>query len=187
MVLAGGEGRRMGGADKGLQLLDGSPLVRHALDRLRPQVAALLVSANRNLDLYAAFGATVVADPIPGYPGPLAGLLAGLENARTRLVASVPCDSPDFPGDLVARLHEAVTAGAPAASVRAGGRSHPVFCLVPRSLAPALRTHLEGGGRRVLEWLRGVGAVEVDFGEDAAPFANLNTVEEMGRRSTPRP
>lgn len=186
VVLAGGEGRRMGGLDKGLQSLEGVPLARRALERLKPQVAALLVSANRNRDLYAGFGAPVVADSLPGFAGPLAGLLAGMEHARTGFVASVPCDTPDFPDDLVARLREAVAAGAPAASALAAGRSHPVFCLVPRALAAGLRTYLEGGGRRVQEWLHGVGAVEVDFGEDPVPFANLNTREALARRGSPQ-
>jgi molybdopterin-guanine dinucleotide biosynthesis protein A len=108
-----------------------------------------------------------------------------MENARTDFVASVACDTPDFPADLVARLRGAVASGAPAAFVRAGGRSHPVFCLAPRTLAPSLRAHLEGGGRRVREWLCSVGAVEVDFGPDPAPFANLNTLQDLERRGAP--
>lgn len=186
VVLAGGAGRRMGGADKGLERLHGEALASHALRRLRPQVAALLISANRNHDAYAAFGVPVVADALPDFAGPLAGLLAGLEQARTPYVVSVPCDTPGFPQDLVARLCQALAGGAPAAYARAGGRHQPVFCLAHRHLAPHLRAYLEGGGRRMQQWLGSVGAAVADFGEDAAPFDNLNTAQDLARRDTGR-
>ena len=172
----------MGGADKGLEPLSGELLAQRALRRLRPQVAQVLISANRNRERYAAFGVPVLADALPGFPGPLAGLLAALEHASTPLVAAVPCDTPDFPEDLVGRLRAAMNGGAPAAYARAAGRSHPVFCLVQRALAPRLRAYLEDGGRRVEQWLVSAGAVAADFGPDPAPFANLNTAAQLAQR-----
>lgn len=186
VVLAGGAGRRMDGADKGLQLLDGVALAARALHRLRPQVGALLISANRNQDEYAGFGVPVVTDALAGFAGPLAGLLAGLEGARTPCVVTVACDTPDFPPDLVARLSAALATGAPAAYARAGGRDQPVFCLVRRDLAQRLRAYLDDGGRRMGQWLESVGAAVADFGPDAAPFENLNTVHDLQRRQARR-
>lgn len=179
VVLAGGAGRRMGGADKGLLLLGGRPLAQIALDRLRPQVQRLAVSANRNRDAYAAMGVPVIPDGLEGFQGPLAGLLAALESAETPLVACVPCDAPGFPADLVVRLREAMGMRADAAYAVAAGRSHPVFCLVRSRLAASLRAHLSRGGRRVEKWLRGEGAVAADFGRRDDLFRNLNTPGDL--------
>lgn len=172
----------MGGADKGLQRLAGITFAERALQRLRPQVSGVVISANRNLDLYASYGVPVAADALPGFAGPLAGLLAALDIAGTPYVAAVPCDCPDFPIDLVERLCAAVVRGAPAAYARAGGRDQPVFCLVRCDLASRLRQYLATGGRRAGEWLTSVGAAVADFGASAAPFENLNTAEELRRR-----
>jgi GTP:adenosylcobinamide-phosphate guanylyltransferase len=123
VVLAGGLGRRMGGVDKGLQLLDGRPMVAQVIERLQPQVDELLINANQNLDRYAAFGHRVVPDSIEGFAGPLAGLERGLANATHGLVATVPCDSPFLPADLVIRLYEALaTGGADLAVARTGSQ-----------------------------------------------------------------
>lgn len=197
LVLAGGRGARMGGADKGLVLLNGVPLARHALQRLRPQVDALMISANRHLDAYRALGVPVVSDNPPQFDGPLAGVLAGLEACATPWLACVPCDAPAFPLDLVARLHQAALSqrcdAAMAASLRDGAKSHqaspelslePSFCLLRASLAPTLRAALASGERRFQGWLKSVGAAQVVFSTDAAalsPFANLNTPEELGQ------
>lgn len=111
LVLAGGQGSRMGGVDKGLQLLDGQPLARLALQRLQPQVGALLLSANRHQGDYEAlaapFHAPVLADGLAGYAGPLAGFLAGLAHCATPWLLTVPCDSPRLPADLARRLADA--------------------------------------------------------------------------------
>src|ERR1700761_8879843 len=109
LVLAGGRGSRMGGVDKGLQLHLGTPLALHALNRLRPQVAGLMLNANRNLEVYEAMGAPVWPDEPADFAGPLAGMLAGLSHCPTPYLATVPCDSPDFPLDLVARLMQGLT------------------------------------------------------------------------------
>ena len=108
IVLAGGQGSRMGGVDKGLQPFRGRPMVAHAIERLEPQVDELLINANRNTDDYGRFGHRVIADEIAGFAGPLAGFERGLTHAAGALVATVPCDSPFLPRDLVARLHAAL-------------------------------------------------------------------------------
>jgi molybdopterin-guanine dinucleotide biosynthesis protein A len=181
VVLAGGLGRRMGGADKGLVMLDGQPLVAHVLARLVPQVDEILISANRNLERYRAFGHRVLEDRIGGFAGPLAGLHAGLSAASHELVLSVPCDVPGLPADLAVRLARGLgAAGAEAAVARAGGRLHPVFCLCRRELRQGLETFLAGGGRRFLDWLESVDCTVVDF-EQPECFGNINTPEDLPR------
>jgi molybdenum cofactor guanylyltransferase len=187
VVLAGGLGRRMGGVDKGLQLLDGRPMVAQVIERLLPQVDELLINANQNLDRYAAFGHPVVPDSIEGFAGPLAGLERGLANAAHGLVATVPCDSPFLPADLVARLYTALaTGGADLAVARTGSQPHPVFCLCRRELHANLSAYLAGGGRKIDHWYSSLRVVEVDFADEAAAFDNLNTRDELqsaaGRR-----
>lgn len=187
VVLAGGLGRRMGGADKGLQLLAGRPLAAWASERLAPQVDELFVNANRNREAYAALGYAVVADAVPDFAGPLAGLHAALALARHPLVATVPCDSPWFPADLVARLAAALAdADAEIAVAVAGGREHPVFCLCRREAQPALAAYLAAGGRKMMEWQAGQRRVLVEFA-DAGAFRNLNTADDLRREGAPGP
>lgn len=186
VVLAGGQGSRMGGADKGLVELHGLPLIEHVLGRLAPQVAGVIVSANRNMDRYRALVARVVPDAGPpgSYRGPLAGMRAGLAAAPTAWAAFVPCDTPQLPRDLVARLSDAVnTRGTRAAVARSQGRVQPVACLLSTSLLASLDEHLAAGGAAVHRWLDAVGAVAVDF-DDPLAFRNINTNEALlaGRR-----
>jgi molybdopterin molybdotransferase len=183
LVLAGGLARRMQGGgsdiDKGLVRFRGQPMVGHVLARLAPQVDHLLINANRNQDDYRAFGHPVVADSIPGYAGPLAGLHAGLQAAATEWVVSVPCDSPFFPQDLVERLLAAAQAeGADLAVARTGDQPHPVFALVRRSLLPGLEQFLASGQRKIDRWYAPLRTVEVDF-PDEASFSNINTPQEL--------
>lgn len=183
LVLAGGRGMRMGGADKGLELFRGEPLVLHAMQRLRPQVGTVMINANRHLDRYASLGVPVVADAIADFAGPLAGLHAGLSRCTTGFLASVPCDTPLFPGDLVHSLAIALDDGKGMAAIAVtdgpGGRQrHPVFCLLKRSALPLLDDYLKGGGRKVGEWLDAIGCAEAHFDDEAA-FTNLNTREEL--------
>ena len=187
LVLAGGRGSRMGGVDKGLQQHLGTPLAAHALARLRPQVGGMMISANRNLAAYAAMGVPVWPDTQAGFPGPLAGLLAGLQRCASGYLASVPCDTPDFPLDLVQRLAAALAgagAGAEiamAATVEAGEvRTQPVFCLLRTSLAPSLTACLHAGERKLERWAQQQRCVVVPF-HDVAAFANANTVAELQR------
>ena len=182
VVLAGGQGRRMGGVDKGLQPLNGQPLVEHIIARLRPQVGHLVINANRNLQAYAAFGYPVLADAVPDFAGPLAGLHAALSAAQTPWVVTVPCDSPFLPVDLVFRLFSALTAAsAEIAVARTGEQVHPVFCLCRRELLPHLDDYLARGERKFGRWYADLQAVEVAFDDQAQAFENINTREELSR------
>jgi len=186
LILAGGEGRRMGGADKGLLTFAERPLVCHAADRLRPQVDTLLLSANRNAEVYRALGFEPLADPLRDdgrSAGPLAGVLAGLASCRSEWLVTVACDVPALPEDLVARLRSAAqAAGAPAALAITRSGPHPVFMLVRRGLLPDLRHFVSEGGRRVRDWQDRVGAVTADFPKESA-FANINTPQDLLRQA----
>jgi molybdenum cofactor guanylyltransferase len=190
LILAGGLGRRMGGADKGLVELDGRPMVAHVLERFRPQVAQVLINANRNAGAYAGFGAPVVADRVAGFAGPLAGLDAGLHAASPdcQWLVTCPCDSPFLPLDLVARLlASAQAAGAEVAMARAEGQVQPVFLLAHRNTAESLATYLAGGGRKIDRWVEAQKHVIVDFDDCPEAFANINTAEELaglGRKAS---
>lgn len=183
LVLAGGRGSRMGGVDKGLQTFQGQALVQHALQRLAPQVGALAVNANRNLEAYAAMGVPVWPDALADYPGPLAGFLAGLEQCATPWLVTVPCDSPRLPLDLVPRLAAAALradAELAVAAIEEDGvlREQPVFCLLRCALAPRLRAFLQEGGRKIDRWTGQQRGVTVRF-DDAAAFFNANTLDDL--------
>src|SRR5581483_506232 len=127
LILAGGRGSRMGGVDKGLQVLRGKPMIEWVLARFAPQVNEVLINANQNVERYARLGRRVVPDDIGGYAGPLAGLHAGLQVAAHPLVATCPCDSPFLPPDLVARLRAALERdGADLAVAETGQQPPPV-------------------------------------------------------------
>jgi len=182
----------MGGADKGLQLYRGRPLVVHALERLQNQswgpAQHLGISANRHLATYAALGRPVWTDARPGHEGPLQGILSALRQAGTGLgmhdyVLIVPCDTPHLPLDLAHRLSEALhAAAAPAAAARAGGRTHPLACLLSVGLMPALQHYLDSGQRKVQTWMEACGVQWVDFdgpGDAAEAFGNFNTRADL--------
>ncbi|MBF5005968.1 molybdenum cofactor guanylyltransferase [Diaphorobacter sp. NR2-3-3-1] len=194
LVLAGGRGTRFGGADKGLQPFLGQPLARRALDRLAPQVGSIAISANRHLDEYARFKVPVWSDSLVDYPGPLAGMLSGLEHAQSDWLLTVPCDSPLFPLDLAERLSaraaadHSLVAFAAAPETDASGqrtlRTHPVFCLVHRDLRSSLAAYLASGSHRVMHWLMAQPHSQVAFdqpGDDPLAFSNTNTREDLQR------
>ncbi|MFL9863891.1 molybdenum cofactor guanylyltransferase MobA [Paraburkholderia fungorum] len=188
LVLAGGRGMRMGGVDKGLQTLHGEPLAAHVLKRLAPQTGALLISANRHPDVYSAlgapFGATVLADTVPGFPGPLAGLLAGLRAAGTAYVLSAPCDTPGLPAELAEQLVQALESNqadiATVTTTDAEGHIslHPVFALLHTRLADDLAAFLDAGERKVRAWYARHKTVEVAFADERA-FYNINSLQEL--------
>lgn len=196
LVLAGGRGTRMGGIDKGLQSWHGRPLAQHALERLRPQVGPLLLSANRHHDRYAAWGVPVLADSRADFPGPLAGLATGLAACTTPWLLAVPCDAPLFPADLAARLAQAAHgAGADIAIARAPDargalQNQPVFCLLRPSLLRNLLSFLEQGGHKMGLWCTQQHAAHADFGrpsDDPQAFANANTLDELAQLQSCRP
>ena len=195
LILAGGRGARMGGADKGLQGLQGQPLVWHALTRLRQQSlppAQIGISANRHRADYEALGVPVLADSWPDFPGPLAGFLAGLTHCSTPLLLTVPCDTPHFPLSLCERLAHALLAqNSDLAMVATPERDEhgtpylqvqPVFCLLRTPLASSLQRFLQAGGRRILDWSAQHRTAVVAFdqpGDDPQAFANLNTLDAL--------
>jgi molybdopterin-guanine dinucleotide biosynthesis protein A len=183
VVLAGGRGSRMGGVDKGLQPHLGMPLAMHALLRLAPQVGEVMINANRNLGAYESMGAPVWPDALPDYPGPLAGFLAGLEHCETPYLASVPCDSPLFPEDLVERLAAALVAAdaelAMAATLEDGElRLQPVFCLMRTGVLESLVRFTTSGRRKIDAWTATLRTATATF-DDARAFANANTAAEL--------
>jgi molybdenum cofactor guanylyltransferase len=180
LVLAGGQGRRMGGVDKGLELLQGRPMIAWVLERLVPQVDEVLISANQNLERYRAFGHPVLTDEVGGFAGPLAGLERGLATARHDLLVTAPCDSPFLPAQLVSRLHQSLAqADAELAVARTGRQPHPVFCLCKKSVHANLRGYLTQGGRKIDTWYAGLKVVEVAFDDAPEAFSNINTRDEL--------
>jgi molybdenum cofactor guanylyltransferase len=191
LVLAGGRGTRMGGVDKGLQAHLGVPLAQYALERLRPQVGALLLNANRNLAAYRAMGAPVWPDEMAEYPGPLAGMLAGLTHCSTPYLVTVPCDTPNFPTDLVARFAEGLEIDAEMATAYTqeveGLRAQPVFCLMKASLRDSLNAFIRSGERKTGLFAAQHHSTRVVF-HDPAAFANANTLDELADlQINPRP
>jgi molybdenum cofactor guanylyltransferase len=180
LILAGGQGRRMGNVDKGLQPLRGRPMVAWVLERLAPQVTEVIVNANQNQAEYARLGCRVVGDEIGGFAGPLAGLQAGLKANVHPFLVTVPCDSPFLPRDLVKRLHAALIANhADLAVAKTGAQPHPVFSLVRESLAGHLTKFLEAGGRKIDAWYASLKVVEVPFDDQPDAFSNINTPADL--------
>lgn len=183
LILAGGQGLRMGGVDKGLVPLRGQPMVAHVHARFAPQASRVWISANRHAGCYAPWGERVLADPAAwAGAGPLAGVAGALAQLTTPWLATVACDMPRVPADLVAQLAAALRDGARAAVAEADGRLQPVCMLVAAELAAPLADYLAGGGRRVGQWLALAGAVRVPFAQ-ASAFVNVNTPEELGSLS----
>jgi molybdopterin-guanine dinucleotide biosynthesis protein A len=178
VILAGGQGRRMGGVDKGLQTLRGRPMIEWVLERFRPQVAEIVINANQNVQTYERYGLRVVADEIGGYAGPLAGLHAGLKAAAHPLVVTVPCDSPFLPADLVSRMRTSLQRN-DLAVAKTGDQAHPVFALMKRDVRESLEAFLASGGRKIDAWYAALKVVEVGFDDEADAFRNINTPEEL--------
>ena len=191
VILAGGRATRMGGGDKGLRQVAGRRLIDHVIDRLAPQVRAMAINANGDPARWAEFGLPVLADGLPDYPGPLAGVLAGMDWAAENgfaAVVSVAADTPFFPRDLVAGL---VASAGPsglclAASPDETGRlqRQPTFGLWPVALRHDLRAALVGGLRKVVLWTDRHGAGQAVFAGVADPFFNVNTPEDLARAET---
>ena len=191
LVLAGGQGSRMGGVDKGLQMLAGQSLAHWCVQRLAPQVGGVLINANRNADTYAALGYPLVADMTidntEAFPGPMAGFAAGLAACTTPWLLTVACDTPFFPMNLAERLSQAVagqqTPAAMACTRDASADGHkrlpqPTFCLLHTSLAASAQQYLAQGGRKVRQWTAQHAAALVVF-DDPQAFFNANTLQDV--------
>ncbi|MDP1645625.1 MAG: molybdenum cofactor guanylyltransferase MobA [Thiobacillus sp.] len=178
VVLAGGQGRRMGGADKGLIDYQGRPLIEWVLAALIPQVDELVISANRNFDTYAAYGHRVLPDTLPDFPGPLAGVLAALQTVAADWLVVAPCDTPHLPTDLVLRLLGAAQLErVPLAVAADDARVHYGCFIVRTDQRDNLAAFLARGERAVRHWQAGLASTTVRF--DAAGFANLNQPNDL--------
>ena len=175
VILAGGKARRMGGIDKGLVSINGRPMVNYVIDALRPQVATLLLNANRNHDSYREFGLPLIADADSDFRGPLAGFASGMRVAKTPYIAVAPCDSPLLCSDLVQRLYSALhKEGARIAAAHDGSRLQPVFVLLDCTLLDDLAGHLADGGRKIDQWYQRHGYATADFSDVIDTFSNVN-------------
>jgi molybdopterin-guanine dinucleotide biosynthesis protein A len=192
IILAGGRAHRMGGVDKGLQNFNGMALALHTLMRLSPQVAEVMINANRNLSAYESFGVDVWPDANADFAGPLSGFLVGLERCETPYLLTVPCDTPRFPLDLASRLAQALEANHAEIAMAAGFetdaqghqtiRTQPVFCLIRRELLESLVRFTHGGGRKIDAWTAQHKTTIVNFDQDTDDvfaFANVNTTQEL--------
>ncbi|WP_144980719.1 molybdenum cofactor guanylyltransferase MobA [Halomonas sp. C22] len=184
MILAGGEGRRMGGRDKGLEPFAGLPLVAHTVKRFDGHVHELMINANRNSDAYALFADRVIEDAEGGFKGPLMGIYSGLRAAQTPWLLVAPCDSPALPHDLVARMVAGITQAGVEHDIAVafdGERLHPVVALLRTSLADDLAATLAEGERKIDRWYARHAWCQVDMSDCPEAFANLNTEEEKAR------
>ena len=180
IILSGGRATRMNGMDKGLMLLQNKPLIQHVIARLKPQVDEVFINANREIKQYEAFGLPILKDENEEFIGPLAGFSLGLQHAKHEYVLTVPCDSPLLQLDLVTRLFEGMSASRMDIAVASSdGNTHPVFCLMKKSVLPSLTEYLASGERKVSTWQKSQQYVEVDFSDCAAAFVNLNAFEDL--------
>lgn len=179
VILAGGQGRRMGGQDKGLLEWAGRPLIETILDSIKPQVGHILINANRNKEKYTNYGHPVVADNLDGYQGPLAGFVAGMKAAKTDYIATLPCDSPLIPGDMIERLGVALVHDqAELAVAHDGQRLQPVYALLPVKLLDSLLQFMDEGNRKIDLWYARHKMVEANFSDNPDIFRNVNTPEQ---------
>ena len=179
-ILAGGRATRMQGEDKGLLELNGKLLIDHVIDKLRPQVATICISANRHISQYERYGVPVIMDNLEGFLGPLAGIHAALLSCQEEWLLTVPVDCPFLPGDLAHRLSQAITASQHSVSVVHDGKGlQPAFCLLHHSLLNDLQDYLEQGGRKAGHWLRQTNPALADYANEPDAFLNINSPADL--------
>lgn len=182
VILAGGEGRRMDGRDKGLVELSGRPLIEWCIEGVKRQtvvVQQVLISANRNLSDYTRHGFPVLSDVFPNHPGPMGGIHAAFLASPSEHLLVIPCDSPFLPADLLQQMSAAMLVAQSQAAVAktTDGRIYPTICLLSRTVLPSLIDHLSTGQFKMVDWLKNLDAVEVTFAKDS--FLNLNTLDDL--------
>ncbi|MEA3303396.1 MAG: molybdenum cofactor guanylyltransferase MobA [Pseudomonadota bacterium] len=176
VILAGGRGRRMGGKDKGLVVVNNLPLIEHVISAVSPQAGQLVINANRNIEEYQHYGFPVVSDTMADYQGPLAGFASTMAAAETDYIVTIPCDSPLLPADLVQRLVDALqNEDAELAVAHDGERLQPVFALIRVSLLPSLLDFLQRGDRKIDLWYAQHKMAKADFSDIPETFLNINT------------
>lgn len=182
VVLAGGQARRMGGQDKGLIELAGSPMIQHILDAIAPQVGKVIINANRNQEIYGHYGYPVIADELGGFCGPLAGMASSMRAVDTPFIVTVPCDSPFVPKDLVERLYlRMIHKDADISVAHNGERIQPVFVLLKTTLLNSLLDFLQKGERKIDKWFDNHKLAIADFSDKPETFININTRDELIR------
>lgn len=176
VILAGGQGRRMGGQDKGLIEIDGKALVAILIERLAQQISNILINANRNRDRYQAFGYPVVSDQLDDYQGPLAGFACAMNVVDTDFILTLPCDGPLLATDYVARfITRQAQTEASICVADDGERLQPVHALIKVDLLTSLNEFLASGDRKIDRWYALHDFVRTDFSDCADMFRNINT------------
>jgi molybdopterin-guanine dinucleotide biosynthesis protein A len=180
VILAGGQATRMGGQDKGLVELNGSPMVQYVLDAIVPQVHRIIINANRNREIYAHYGHEVISDEFEGFFGPLAGMASCMRNVATPFMVTAPCDSPFVPGDLVRRLYvQMIKKDADISVAHDGQRIQPVFVLLKTSLLDSMLGFLNRGERKIDKWFDQHKLAITDFSDKPDTFININNRDEL--------
>jgi molybdopterin-guanine dinucleotide biosynthesis protein A len=180
VILAGGQARRMGGQDKGLIELSGTPLIEYVIAVLQPQLENIVINANRNAGIYASYGFPVIADDYEGYNGPLAGIASCMKAIDTEYLITTPCDTPLLPQDLVSRMFVSLEENQAEISVAdSGERLQPVFSLIKCSLLDSLLDYLDAGERKIDRWFKQHRMITVDFSDQPDTFLNVNTPEDI--------
>ena len=184
VILAGGKARRMGGQDKGLQILGKQSLIEHIIHRLQPQIHDISINANRNQTEYAKFSFPVFSDELPDFQGPLSGMLTALEKTKSDFILFTPCDTPFFPTNLLDKLQSAVENHCALIAYACDEeREHPVFCLMSVQLKEKLRHYLASGERRLLQFMNENGGISVKFTKEEGNFENFNTLDDLKKNS----
>ena len=182
VILAGGQGRRMGGKDKGLLEFEGRLLIEILIDSLQEQGPNIVINANRNQAIYESYGYPVIADKLEDFQGPLAGLASTMAVLDTDYILTLPCDSPLLADDFVERFIQAqVGSGAPICVAHDGERLQPVYALIDTSLFDSLELFLGSGERKIDRWYAQFDFARVDFSDQRAMFQNINTPEDRLR------
>jgi len=179
VILAGGKAQRMQGDDKGLILLQGSPLILHVIERLKPQLNNILISANRNIDEYKKFGLPVLTDNTQGFMGPLAGIASAMDHCETDYLLTIPCDCPFIPDDLVTRMLGCIkNNNADLCLAHDGQRLQPLIALISSSLSGNLANAIKAGHLKAERWMLEQNHCIAEF-DDGRHFININSPDDL--------
>ena len=180
VIVAGGQGSRISGKDKGLIILHGKTLIEQIIEKISPQIDRIIINANRNTDQYRQFGLPVIKDKTPGFQGPLAGMLAALNSADTEFIITLPCDGPQLAADYVSRMSTTLAESSAEIVVAHDGlRMQQMYALIPTSLAEDLSEFLKQDKRAIKHWLAQLNVTTADFSDHPEMFLNINTDEDL--------
>ncbi len=180
LILAGGRSSRMNGQDKGLLQLHNRPMIDYVIKRIKPQVGHILISANRHIAHYKAFGYEVLIDDHDDYRGPLAGMARGLAQSKSDYLLTVPCDGPLLPLDIASRMiNFALIHTAKAVFVFDGHYKQPTYNLIHKDLLPQLKHSLTNKEHKLGQWLMDNAALTLDFSDQKSAFLNINTLDDL--------